>query len=155
VAPKAPVPQARAGLRRSFAGFFTLAFSFDIEYIGIARLMKRSNTFFRRVVTLIKKIPHGKVATYGQVAALAGNPRSARQIAWVLHTFSEKKNLPWHRVINREGTISLPRYGGYELQRALLIEEGVEFDAHDRIDLARFQWRPQKRRGAKAKSGSE
>jgi methylated-DNA-protein-cysteine methyltransferase-like protein len=108
--------------------------------------MKRqsSQTFFRRVVIVIKKIPRGKVATYGQIAALAGNPRGARQVAWVLHAMSDKHKLPWQRVINREGTISLPRYGGYELQRALLVKEGVKFDFDDRIDLARYQWHPKR-----------
>jgi methylated-DNA-protein-cysteine methyltransferase-like protein len=103
---------------------------------------KSSVTFFRRVAMVIKKIPRGKVATYGQIAALAGNPRAARQVAWVLHSASDKKKLPWQRVINREGTISLPRYGGYELQKALLVKEGVKFDGADCVDLTRFQWQP-------------
>jgi methylated-DNA-protein-cysteine methyltransferase-like protein len=113
--------------------------------------MKRSTTFFHRVIAIIKKIPRGKVATYGQIAALAGNPRAARQIAWVLHAASEKEKLAWHRVINREGTISLPRYGGYELQRELLLKEGIKFDRDDRIELARFQWRPTRSKKQKQK----
>lgn len=108
-------------------------------------------TFFRRVITLIKKIPHGKVSTYGQIAALAGNPRGARQVAWVLHSASDKEKLPWQRVINSQGRISLPRYGGYELQRALLVKEGIKFDKEDQIDLARFQWKPQAFKKAKMK----
>jgi methylated-DNA-protein-cysteine methyltransferase-like protein len=100
-----------------------------------------SLTFYQRVKMIIKKIPRGKVATYGQIAALAGQPRGARQVAWVLHSASEKDRLPWHRVINRNGTISLPRVSGYELQRALLRREGVEFGLRDIIDLERFQWR--------------
>jgi len=103
---------------------------------------KRPVNFFRRVVIAIKKIPRGKVATYGQIAALAGNPRAARQVAWVLHAASDKEQLPWQRVINSQGGISLPRQRGYELQRALLVKEGIKFDSDDRIDLARFQWRP-------------
>ncbi|MCG3119809.1 MAG: DNA base-flipping protein [bacterium] len=103
---------------------------------------QKSLTFFRRVVVIIKKIPRGQVATYGQIAALAGNPRAARQVAWVLHSAADKENLPWQRVINSQGSISLPRYGGYELQRALLVKEGVKFDSAERIDLVRFQWRP-------------
>jgi methylated-DNA-protein-cysteine methyltransferase-like protein len=106
---------------------------------------KTPATFFRRVVDVIKKIPAGKVATYGQIAALAGNSRAARQVAWVLHSASDKEKLPWQRVINSQGGISLPRYGGYELQRALLVKEGVKFDVADRVDLARFQWRPKRR----------
>jgi len=108
-------------------------------------------TFFRRIVLVIKKIPRGKVATYGQIAVLAGNPRAARQVAWVLHSASAKEKLPWQRVINSQGGISLPRYGGYELQRALLAKEGVKFDAADRIALARFQWKPKVFKKAKTK----
>jgi methylated-DNA-protein-cysteine methyltransferase related protein len=113
---------------------------------------KSSASFFRRVVTVIKKIPRGKVATYGQIAALAGNPRGARQVAWVLHSASDKEKLPWQRVINSKGTISLPRYGGYELQKALLVKERIRFDSDDCIDLARFQWRP---KGKKEKNGKK
>lgn len=99
-------------------------------------------TLFQRVKAIIKKIPRGKVATYGQIAALAGQPRAARQVAWALHTSSDKDRLPWHRVINRNGAISLPRSRGYELQRELLRREGVTFGLRDVIDLEHFQWRP-------------
>lgn len=103
---------------------------------------RKSESFHQRAKALIKRIPRGKVASYGQIAALAGQPRGARQVAWVLHSSSDKDALPWHRVINSQGTISLPRTAGYELQRALLKKEGVKFDRHDRIDPAQFQWRP-------------
>ncbi len=112
-------------------------------------------SFFRRAIIVVKQIPRGKVATYGQIAALAGNPRAARQVAWVLHSASDKEKLPWQRVINREGTISLPRYGGYELQKALLVKEGVKFDGDDCIDLARFQWRPKKGGGLKSRGSKD
>ena len=105
---------------------------------------RTASSFFRIVVRLIKRIPHGQVATYGQIAALAGNPRAARQVAWILHSAAEKERLPWHRVINRNGGISLPRFGGYEIQRALLKKERVRFDSNDRINLARYQWQPSK-----------
>src|SRR5512145_2247664 len=103
---------------------------------------RKSASFHQNAKALIKRIPRGKVATYGQIAALAGQPRAARQVAWVLHTASEKDGLPWHRVINSQGTISLPRMAGYEVQLALLKKEGIKFDRKDGIDLARFQWRP-------------
>jgi methylated-DNA-protein-cysteine methyltransferase-like protein len=112
---------------------------------------KNSADFFHRVVIVVKKIPRSKVATYGQIAALAGHPRAARQVAWVLHSASDKEKLPWHRVINREGGISLPRYGGYELQRAFLVKEGVQFDGDDRIELGRFQWQPTSERKKRKK----
>jgi len=108
--------------------------------------LREPKSFFRRTAVIIKKIPRGKVATYGQIAALAGQPRAARQVAWVLHSASEKEGLPWHRVINSRGTISLPRMAGYEVQRALLKKEGIKFDRNDYVDLARFQWRPRARK---------
>lgn len=63
--------------------------------------------FYQRVGCIIRRIPEGKVATYGQIAALAGNHRAARQVAWILHSSSKKENLPWHRVVNSQEGISL------------------------------------------------
>lgn len=102
----------------------------------------RSESIVRRIATMVKKIPRGKVATYGQIAALAGNPRDARAVGWVLNSSWKSEKLPWQRVINREGKISLKPGEGYELQKALLEREGVQFDFRDRIDLTRFQWKP-------------
>lgn len=99
-------------------------------------------TFTDRVRTLIKHIPSGKVATYGLIAACAGNPRASRQVVRVLHSSSQKYNLPWHRVINSKGRISLPKGNGYEIQKELLLKEGVVFDQDDTIDLAIFLWKP-------------
>ncbi|MGB7294486.1 MAG: MGMT family protein [Candidatus Aminicenantales bacterium] len=98
--------------------------------------------FEDRVKSMIKAIPRGKVATYAQVAALAGNHRAARQVVRVLHASSEKDRLPWHRVINSRGGISLERGRGFEEQRRLLIREGVRVDDNGRIDLDEFQWEP-------------
>ena len=98
-------------------------------------------TSSHRVKRLIKEIPHGKVATYGQIASHAGNSRAARQVAWILHSCSEKDGLPWHRVINSKGRISLPPQGGYELQKKLLELEGISFKENGSIDLDRFLWR--------------
>ena len=97
--------------------------------------------FTNKVKALIRQIPDGKVASYGLIAALAGNPRAARQVAWVLHSSSSADKLPWHRVVNRMGKISLKPYGGYEIQKQLLLEEGVVFDEKDTIDLNCFLWR--------------
>ena len=85
----------------------------------------------------------GRVATYGQIATLAGNHRAARQVVRILHSSSAKDDLPWHRVINSKGTISLPTGSGYEIQRRLLEAEGVAFDSKDRVDFERFLWKPQ------------
>ncbi|MFW9916412.1 MAG: MGMT family protein [Candidatus Thorarchaeota archaeon] len=97
-----------------------------------------SKTFSQRIITLIKAIPPGKVASYGQIARYAGNPRGARQVAWLLHSSSRKANLPWHRVVNSKGRISLPVGQGYELQKELLEKEGVIFDESERIDFTRY-----------------
>jgi methylated-DNA-protein-cysteine methyltransferase related protein len=103
-------------------------------------------TFHQKVVSLIRQIPKGNVATYGQVAALAGNNRAARQVARSLHSSAEKEGLPWHRVINSRGRISLPPGGGFELQREMLIAEGVIFTPDGSVDLGRFGWNPRPRR---------
>ncbi len=95
-------------------------------------------TFTNSVKDVIKSIPAGKVSTYGQVAAMAGNPRAARQVVRILHSSSKKDNLPWHRVINSKGTISLKPGQGYELQRSMLIDEGIVFGIGDKIDLTLF-----------------
>ena len=99
--------------------------------------------FTLRVIDIIRAIPEGTVATYGQVAALAGNRRAARQVSRILHSSSEKHGLPWHRVVNREGRVSLPCGNGGDRQRMHLEAEGVRFDASGRIDLDAFRWRPE------------
>ncbi len=71
---------------------------------------------------------------------MAGNRRAARQVARILHSCSRKEGLPWHRVLNREGRISLARQQGYEDQKELLVNEGILFDASDRINLDDFLW---------------
>jgi len=99
-------------------------------------------TFSTQIISIIKRIPRGKVATYGQIAALAGNPRAARAVVWLLHSSSGKEKLPWHRVINGRGTISLKPGYGYDEQRARLESEGVDFDLYGRVDLNKNQWQP-------------
>jgi len=99
-----------------------------------------TETFHEIVVRVIKKIPKGRVATYGQIAAMAGSPRAARQVIRTLHSSSKKEKLPWHRVINSKGKIGLKEYQGYEIQKAMLEKEGVKFGINDIIDLDKFQW---------------
>jgi methylated-DNA-protein-cysteine methyltransferase-like protein len=99
-------------------------------------------TYTQRVVEAIKSIPRGKVATYGQLAAMAGNPRGARQVVRVLASLSAKEGLPWHRVINSKGTISLTG-AGFDEQKALLAAEGVAVDGRGAIDLKKYRWRPE------------
>ena len=81
------------------------------------------DSFSSRVKSIIASIPEGRVATYGQIALLAGNRRAARQVAWILHSSSSKHGLPWQRVINRLGKISLPRAGGYADKRGDTIRQ--------------------------------
>lgn len=97
-------------------------------------------SFYNKTLNIIRQIPYGKVVTYGQIAVIAGNPKSARQVAWILHSSSGKEGLPWHRVINRKGMISLKEGYGYELQRKLLEDEGIVFDERNTIDLSRYSW---------------
>ncbi len=96
------------------------------------------NAFTMQVIRIIKAIPQGKVMTYGQIAAYAGNPRGARQVSRILHSMSGKHELPWFRVVNSQGKVSLQEGAGGELQTALLISEGVVFDLHNAIDLKRY-----------------
>jgi len=98
--------------------------------------------FTSTVKDLIKKIPKGKICTYGIIAASAGNPQAARQVARILHACSKKDGLPWHRVVNRHGKISLKPYQGYEMQKQLLIAEGVVFDQNESICFDSFLWMP-------------
>lgn len=100
--------------------------------------MKRYELIWR----VVRKIPRGRVATYGQIAELAGLEGHARKVGYALHNLHERSNVPWHRVINAKGEIS-PRSAGdsHELQRLLLEAEGIVVDLRGRIDLERFRWR--------------
>ena len=97
--------------------------------------------FTKKVLTLIHKIPKGKVATYSQIARLAGNPNGTRGVVWILHAQSSTKELPWHRVINAKGKISFPLMSPQQLrQKALLEKEKVTFRPDGGIDLEKYQW---------------
>lgn len=100
--------------------------------------------FHARVYALVRRVPPGRVTTYGDVAAALGSPRVARHVGWALAALSrsQERDVPWHRVINAKGTIS---HRGdtwrAEAQRARLEEEGVAFDEKGRVDLRRLRWR--------------
>ena len=106
-------------------------------------------TRYERIWNLVRRIPRGRVATYGQVAALAGIPRGARQVGYALHALPGNTSVPWHRVVNVRGTISLRSNGAPITQLLRLEREGVRFDSGGRTDLARFQWRPRARKRPK------
>ena len=99
---------------------------------------------YDRIYRVVRRVPRGRVATYGQVAELA-KASGPRQVGYALHALPEGHDLPWHRVINARGTISLDSgIGGGSLQRALLEAENVTFDANGRVDLRRYQWKHRK-----------
>lgn len=94
---------------------------------------------FERIYGVVKKIPKGKVATYGQVAALAGNPRWARVVGYALHKNPDPENIPCYRVVNREGKVANSFvFGGGEIQRQLLETEGIVFDCEGNVDLKKY-----------------
>lgn len=110
-----------------------------------------SAAFRARVSALVARIPPGRVMTYGQLATLAGAPGAARQAGFVLNSLAQT-DLPWQRVINAQGMISTDRLGFGDLQRGLLLQEGVLFDAAGRCDLKRLQWWPDEE-GAPGQAG--
>ncbi|WMJ86865.1 MGMT family protein [Anaerocolumna sp. MB42-C2] len=92
--------------------------------------------FTEEVLVIIKRIPYGKVMSYGQVARFAGNNRGARQVVRILHSMSLKYNLPWHRIINSKGKISITDTRYAAIQRELLIAEGVEVSEDGYVDIS-------------------
>src|SRR6266542_6348878 len=99
---------------------------------------------YERIYAVVSRIPRGRVATYGQVARLAGLAGQARLVGYALSALETGSRIPWHRVVNAGGQISLRRDGGPagRLQRVLLQRERVRFDRRDHISLERFRWRP-------------
>ena len=97
--------------------------------------------FYEQVYNVVRQVPAGTVVTYGQVAALLGQPRAARAVGYALRFLPAGTDVPWHRVINHQGQISLRSPADSPLlQRLLLEEEGIVFDAAGRVDLAVYRW---------------
>lgn len=97
---------------------------------------------FEKIYETVKKIPYGKVATYGQIALLSGNPRWARVVGYALHSNPNPEQIPCYRVVNRNGEVAKSfAFGGGEAQRKLLEIEGIEFDENGRINLKKYGWR--------------
>jgi methylated-DNA-protein-cysteine methyltransferase-like protein len=100
----------------------------------------KERPFSDDVIKAIKRIPRGRVATYGQIARLAGNPRAVRAVVWILHSSSGKHGLPWHRVLNAKGMVALRPGAGFEEQVMRLVDEGVKVGPGGFVDLGKYQW---------------
>lgn len=98
----------------------------------------KTQNFFARVYEVVALVPRGKVISYGQIAALLGSPRSARQVGWALSTCPEE--LPWQRVVKADGSVTGGEYE--ELRRKLLAEEQVEFLTDGRVNMEAHRWSP-------------
>jgi methylated-DNA-protein-cysteine methyltransferase-like protein len=100
---------------------------------------------YARIYAVIRRIPRGRVATYGQIAELAGLPGHARQVGYALHALPDGTTVPWHRVLNATGALSARAVPGAELaQRQLLEREGVPFNLRGRVPLDEVRWRPRR-----------
>ena len=101
-----------------------------------------TKTTYATIYDVVKRIPKGKVATYGQIAALARLPGRARQVGYALHSLRGPSGVPWHRVVNAKGEISRRSVFGSEIRQQQILEsEGIVFDSRGRIALARFAWK--------------
>jgi methylated-DNA-protein-cysteine methyltransferase-like protein len=87
----------------------------------------------RRIIEALRAVPHGSVSCYRDIARAAGLPNGARQVVWVLHSMTEKYDLPWHRIIRADGTIALDNYRGGALQAELLRSEGITVSKNGRV----------------------
>ena len=99
---------------------------------------------YARIYAVVRRIPRGRVATYGQLARLARLANGARQVGYALHALPEHTTVPWHRVVNARGASSLG-FGGAVTQQQLLGREGIHFNGAERMDLAAHTWRPRVR----------
>jgi methylated-DNA-protein-cysteine methyltransferase-like protein len=97
-------------------------------------------SFTQQVVAIIKGIPEGYVMTYGQIAAQAGSPRGARQVVRILHSLSAKYDLPWHRVVNAKGEITIQDEESRYMQKLYLENEGVRINGKNIVDLENYRY---------------
>ena len=113
---------------------------------GEIRRPSRTKGTYARIYAVVRRVPFGRVTTYGAVARIAGLPGHARQVGYALSALPTGTSVPWHRVINAQGKLSLERVGSSSgtTQRIRLVREGVVVDAGGRVSLARFGWRVKK-----------
>lgn len=98
---------------------------------------------FEKIYAVVRKIPKGRVASYGQIAAMAGNPRWARVVGYALHVNPDPNEIPCYRVVTKDGSLSEAFvFGGINQQRLLLERDGVEFDENGRVLMEKYRWQP-------------
>tara|TARA_B100001287_G_C22555438_1_gene468875 strand:- start:81 stop:452 length:372 start_codon:yes stop_codon:yes gene_type:complete len=104
----------------------------------------KTNSFNQKVYSTVSKIPYGEIATYGQIADLIYEYGHARQVGWALRRLRLPSTIPWHRVINSKGeiTMRLSRNGTDWMQKELLINEGIKFNLRMKIDIKKYIWKP-------------
>lgn len=106
----------------------------------------KQDGLFASIYDIVKQIPRGKVSTYGQIAALSGNPRRARIVGYALHVNPAPGVIPCHRVVNKEGRVSPAfAFGGENMQIQMLRQEGVEVSDEGIVDLENYLWKPKKK----------
>jgi methylated-DNA-protein-cysteine methyltransferase-like protein len=132
---------ARACLKLHLHEWFLRNGRHNDFYAQLRRKIMGDSSIYTNIYKIVSHIPRGKVATYSQVATLAGVPGHARRVGYALHSLPEHSKVPWHRVINQKGQISLlPDLSAGSRQRTLLESEGVIFDTFGTIDLHTYQW---------------
>lgn len=115
-----------------------------------------SPSTYDRIYAVVRRIPRGKVSTYGRVAELAGLGRAARQVGYAMAALPDHTAVPWHRVINAQGRISLRRGTGGDLEQRFRLEaEGVVFDSGGRVSLERFGWTGRRRKRKKGEDAED
>lgn len=125
------------GLKTSCRRAASLTLSPRIYPAGFARAAQSvSSSFFSGVYAVVRRVPRGRVVTYGQVARALGAPGAARTVGWAMRVCPDQ--VPWHRVVNARGEISLRPTTGYHEQRARLRAEGVRLDRAGKIDLIKY-----------------
>jgi len=117
---------------------------------------KKEKSGWAHVYRAVRRIPYGRVSTYGEIAEISGMPRAARQVGWALNALEDGDDVPWHRVINAQGQVSArgERVFG-DLQSALLEAEDIEIGAQGRIDLNRYGWPTRTKKTKQRKAGAK
>ncbi len=107
------------------------------------KLTPQASSSYQRIYEVVRRVPKGRVATYGQVARLAGFPGHARQVGYAMHALPAHTKVPWHRIINAKGEVSRRSIPGWEQEQRLRLErEGIVFDVGGKVDLQAAGWMP-------------